>query len=120
MSLHGARCVTSAAFLHPTAGYPPALERAQLATGHRGRHEVGRPGEPVDVGVQTTGSPRALELQAVLLECELESMDCGVELARQSNRIETESSDGMMRLVGKDGVQVVDHLHPAGVERGCA
>src|SRR5258708_33512916 len=100
MSLHGARCVTSAAFLHPDDRYPPALERAQLATGHRGRHEVGRPGQPVDVGGQTTGSPRALELQAVLLECELERMDCGAELARQSNRIETQSRDALLRLVG--------------------
>src|SRR5258708_38138524 len=118
MSLHGARCVTSAAFLHPTAGYPPALERAQLATGHRGRHEVGRPGQPVDVGVQTTGSPRALELQAVLLEGGLEGMDCGVELPRQPNRIETEWSDGRTRLGAKEGVRDVDHLPPAGGGRG--
>ena len=51
-------------------GHPTACQRAKLASGDRRGHEVGGPGQPVDVRVEASVAPAALELEAALLERE--------------------------------------------------
>jgi len=113
----GRRCVVIAYFFDADHRNPPAAQRAQLAAGHRAGHKIGRPGQSMNVGVESASPPRAFEFEAFLLERQLEGMDRGVELARESNRVQAQPGDRMVWLAIEDDIEVVDDFHSAGVER---
>src|SRR5258708_21959832 len=69
--------------------YPPADQCLQLARRDSRRDEIPRPREPMDVGIAAARPPAALHLQAVLLECEQQRLDRGVELEAQAYGVKT-------------------------------
>ena len=117
-SLRRGRGVVIADLADPDDGHTVAGQPAQLAGGDRGRHEVGGARDAVDVRVQAPGPPCPLELEAVLLQGEEERGDHGVQLGGQPDRVEAKAGQRVMRLAFENGVEVVHHLHPAGVQRG--
>src|SRR5438067_13932605 len=78
-------------------GDPLSAQGAKLAAGHRVRHDVRRPGEPVDVGVEAAAAPCAFEPQSLLAERKLQSRDRGVKLRRKAYRVHAEACEWMIR-----------------------
>ena len=118
-SLRGGCRVVVSDLAHADDGDPPPAEAAQLSSRDARRDEVGRPGEAVYVCIEAARAPRSLELHPFPFERELQSVYHGVELGRQANRVESQPRDRMVGLGFQERVEVVDDLHPAGVERGC-
>ena len=115
--LRSRRSVVIAHLGHPDHGHPPTRQRAQLTACHRGRHQVRGPGQPMDVGVKATVLPTALELEAALLEREVDRLDRGVQLRGDANGVEAEPGERVMRLRPQYRIEVVDDFHAARVER---
>src|SRR5713226_5619815 len=78
------------------------------------------PGEAMDVGVAAAGPPAALDLQAVLLECEQQRLDRGVELQAETYGVEPEPGERVMPLRPENGFEVVDDLHCPRIQGGGA
>src|SRR6202035_5006194 len=72
-------CVIVPNLLHSDDRDALAAESPQLSRGHRGRDQVAWPCQTVNVGVQASGPPGALELESFLLEGQLEGVDRRVE-----------------------------------------
>ena len=72
----------------------------------------------MNVGVDPPRSPRAFELQPILVEGELQGLDGVVELCRQADRVEAQPRERMVGLARENCVEVVDHLHAPGIQSG--
>src|SRR2546423_4970046 len=74
----------------------------------------------MDVRVAATCLPAALQLHPVLAERQDQRRDWRVQLGRETNRVELQAGERMVRLRLQDLVEVVDDLHRARVEGGRA
>jgi hypothetical protein len=101
-------------------GDPLPAERTQLAGCDAGGHDVRGSRESVNVGVDSASPPRAVELEAFLLEREMQRLHRGVQLGGEADGIQAQPRDRMAWLGPENRIQVVDHLHATGIEGGRA